>query len=328
MAGAWTVRELGEPGTVLRWEDMPVPLPAAGQLRVRVEAASCNFADVLLCRGAYQHKPDPPFTPGLEMCGVVDAVGRRVDPALQGALVVGQPVLPHGGFAELALMESVDALAVPSGIDQTSAATLHLTYLTAWLGLHRRAAVQPGSVVVVTAAAGGVGSAAVQLARAAGARVVGIASGPAKVDTVRRLGAELAIDGADADVVATVREFAPTGADIVFDPVGGAAYESATKYVAFEGTIVVVGFASGTIPAPRLNHPFVKNYTIAGLHWALYRQYHPDLIAKAQSEIFALALAGTITPLITRCVGIDGVPSALEDLAHGRTQGKTVIRQP
>ncbi|MBU8828291.1 NADPH:quinone oxidoreductase family protein [Mycolicibacterium goodii] len=326
MAGAWMVRECGEPGEVLRWEDMPVPRPAAGQLRVRVAATSCNFADVLLCRGDYQQKPDPPFTPGLELCGVVEAVGADADPGLIGTRVVGQPVLPHGGFAEVAVLDAADAFGVPDEVDDTAAATLHLTYLTAWLGLHRRAAVQAGDVVVVTAAAGGVGSAAVQVARAAGAKVIGIASGATKVETVRRLGADLALDGTSADAIARVRDFAPAGADIVFDPVGGSAYEAATKYIAFEGTIVVVGFASGTIPTPRLNHAFVKNYTIAGLHWTLYRRQNPALIARAQAEIFALAAEGTIDPLITECVGIDHVPTALDNLAGGRTRGKTVIR--
>ena len=326
MSGAWTARELGEPGAVLRWEERSDPQPVVGQLRVRVNAVSCNFADVLLCRGTYQLRPDPPFTPGLEVCGTVDAVGVGVEPSWRGRRVVGQPVLPHGGFAEHAVLDVRDALLVPDDIDETVAATLHLTYLTAWLGLHRRAMTRPGGVVVVTAAAGGVGSAAVQLARAAGARVVGIASGPEKVDTVRRLGADLAIDGRVDDVINRVKEFAPAGADVVFDPVGGGAYEMATKYIAFEGTIVIVGFASGAVPQPRLNHAFVKNYTIAGLHWSLYREHNPELIAEAQAAIFQLARMGTIDPLITACAEIDAVPDVLEDLAGGRTRGKIVIR--
>jgi NADPH2:quinone reductase len=326
MAGAWTVREHGEPGAVLRWETLPDPHPGAGQIRVRVAATSCNFADVLLCRGEYQQKPTMPFTPGLELCGIVDEVGSGVAPALVGSRIVGQPHLPHGGFAELALMTVADAAVVPPALDDVTAATLHLTYLTAWLGLHRRASVRPGDIVVVTAAAGGVGSAAVQLARAAGATVIGIASGQRKLDAVAELGADLAIDGADGDVIARVREIAPGGVDIVFDTVGGHSYECATKYIAFEGTIVVVGFASGAIPQPRLNHAFVKNYTIAGLHWALYRQNRPELVRRAQTEIFEMAAIGQITPRITGCLGIDAVPAALEELGHGRTQGKTVIR--
>ncbi|KWX21607.1 alcohol dehydrogenase [Mycolicibacterium wolinskyi] len=327
MAGAWTVREHGEPGAVLRWETMPDPQPGTGQVRVRVAATSCNFADVLLCRGEYQQKPAMPFTPGLELCGIVDEVGAGVAEDLLGCRVVGQPVLPHGGYAELAILDAPDAVAVPEQLGDAEAATLHLTYLTAWLGLHRRAAVRTGDVVVVTAAAGGVGSAAVQLARAAGATVIGIASGPEKLATVAEIGADVAIDGAQEDAVARVREVAPGGADIVFDPVGGNAYESATKYIAFEGTIVVVGFASGTIPQPRLNHAFVKNYTIAGLHWTLYRRHNPALIQRAQTELFELAAAGRITPLITQRLKMADVPAALDALAVGKTRGKTVIRR-
>ena len=326
MAGAWTVREHGEPRAVLRWETLPDPHPGAGQIRVRVAATSCNFADVLLCRGEYQQRPAMPFTPGLEVCGVIDEVGGDVSPALVGTRIVGQPHLPHGGFADLALMAATDAAVVPAALDDVTAATLHLTYLTAWLGLHRRAAVRPGDIVVVTAAAGGVGSAAVQLAHAAGATVVGIASGENKLDAVAECGAEFVIDGSEDDVIARVREIASGGADIVFDTVGGQSYECATKYIAFEGTIVVVGFASGTIPQPRLNHAFVKNYTIAGLHWALYRQNRPELVQQAQNAIFDMAVAGQIAPSITACLGIEAVPSALEELSRGRTRGKTVIR--
>lgn len=326
MAGAWTVREHGSPETVLRWEMMPDPQLSAGQVRVRVAATSCNFADVLLCRGDYQQKPAMPFTPGLEVCGIVDQIGQDAAPDLLGRRVVGQPTLPHGGYAELAVMEGYGAAVVPDELDDVVAATLHLTYLTAWLGLHRRARIGAGDTVVVTAAAGGVGSAAVQLACAAGATVIGIASGPEKVADVAALGAQVAIDGSSEDVIARVREAAPLGADVVFDTVGGDAYECATKYIAFEGTIVVVGFASGAVPQPRLNHAFVKNYTIAGLHWTLYRHQNPMLLQQAQSELFDLARAGEITPLITARLGIADVPQALNALARGKTRGKTVIQ--
>lgn len=325
MAGAWTVREHGEPGTVLSWETMPDPKPGCGEVRVRVSATSCNFADVLLCRGQYQVKPAMPFTPGLELCGVVDAAGPGVDERIIGTRVVGQPSLPHGGFAELALMDAAHAVSVPDGINDVTAATLHLTYLTAWLGLHRRAAVRPNTVVVITAAAGGVGSAAVQVARAAGATVIGLASGEGKLDSVRALGADVALDGSRDDVIDRIRDVAPLGADIVFETVGGAVYDAATKYVAFEGTIVVVGFAGGTIPQPRLNHAFVKNYTIAGLHWALYRKYRPDVLERGQRDIFDMAAAGKITPMITSRVSLTDVPSALTELANGTTRGKTVV---
>ncbi|QYB00820.1 NADPH:quinone oxidoreductase family protein [Rhodococcus sp. USK10] len=324
MTRAWQVHEYGEPGSVLTLGNVPDLNPGDGQVRVRVAATSCNFADVLLCRGQYQHKPVPPFTPGLETCGIIDSLGEGVDPILLGTRIVGQPTLPHGGFAETALMNAADTYSVPGLIDDSTAATLHLTYLTAFLGLHRRAAMRAGDTVVVTAAAGGVGSAAVQIARAAGARVIGIVSGADKADAAARMGADTVIDRKSEDVLERVRAAAPDGADIVFDSAGGHAYELATKYIAFEGRIVVVGFASGSTPQPRLNHALVKNYTITGLHWSLYQRYRPDLVQEAQAAIFDMAAAGTIEPLITARVDLDAVPAALEDLAHGRTQGKIV----
>ncbi|PBC39562.1 alcohol dehydrogenase [Rhodococcus sp. ACS1] len=325
MTRAWQVHEYGEPGSVLTLGNVPDLNPGDGQVRVRVAATSCNFADVLLCRGQYQHKPVPPFTPGLEVCGIIDGIGEGVDPTLLGTRIVGQPILPHGGFAETALMNAADTYSVPGLIDDSTAATLHLTYLTAFLGLHRRAAMRAGDTVVVTAAAGGVGSAAVQIARAAGARVIGIVSGADKADAAARMGADTVIDRTTADVIECVRAAAPDGADIVFDTAGGQAYELATKYIAFEGRIIVVGFASGSIPQPHLNHAFVKNYTISGLHWSLYQRYRPELVRHAQTAIFEMASKGKIEPLITAQVGLDDLPDALEDLARGRTQGKMVV---
>lgn len=325
MSRAWTVRQYGEPGTVLRLEQTPEPVPGPGQVRVRVAATSCNFADVLLCRGKYQQKPTPPFTPGLEVCGWVDDLGAGVDIQLLTKRVVGQPILPHGGFADYTLMNAADVHPVPPAIDDATAATLHLTYLTAWLGLHRRAGITAGDVVVVTAGAGGVGSAAVQIARATGAIVIAIASDADKVATAAALGADVVIDRSHEDVVEAVKSAAPNGVDIVFDSVGGLAYEQATKIVGFEGRIVVVGFASGAVPQPRLTHAFVKNYTIAGLHWSLYRTKRPDLVRLAQRDIFDMAQTGLINPLITSCVDIGDLPRALRELASGTTQGKSVV---
>ena len=325
MSRAWRVREYGEPASVLRLEDTAEPTPGHGQVRLRVAAASCNFADVLLCRGEYQQKPVPPFTPGLEVCGWVDDIGGGVDPRLLASRIVGAPILPHGGFAEVALMNADEAYVVPRNINDTTAATLHLTYLTAWLGLHRRASIKAGDTVVITAAAGGVGSAAVQVARAAGATVIAIVSDAGKAATVSGLGADIVVDRSSGDVIDQVKAAAPDGADIIFESVGGQAYEQATKYIAFEGRIVVIGFASGYIPRPHLNHAFVKNYTIAGLHWSLYRKHRPDVVHVAQAAIFEMAAAGLIDPLITARAGLEDVPDALEELAHGRTQGKTVV---
>ncbi len=320
---AWRVTRHGDPRDVLRLDEVEPPAPAADQVEVAVLAASCNFADVLLCRGRYQQRPALPFTPGLEVCGRVTRVGPGADTALVGARVVGQPLLPHGGFAETALLRAQHCHLVPPDVDDLTAATAHLTQLTAWLGLHRRGAVQAGETVVVTAAAGGVGSAAVQIARAAGAVVIAVTSGPDKAATARRLGAHHVVDRS-GDVIGGIRRLAPHGVDVVFESVGGQAFAQATRYVAFEGRIIVVGFAGGDTPRAALDHTMVKNYTIAGLHWSLYRDHHPSLVREGQNAVFALLAAGQLTPDVTPVPFAD-LPTALEQLAAGRIRGKAVI---
>ncbi len=306
--------------------EIEAPHPAPGEILVRVGATAFNFADVLLCRGKYQVKPDLPFTPGLETCGVVEAVGDDAPSSLVGTRVVGQPLLPRGGFAEYTLLDSRTALAVPTGIPDSSAATLHLTYLTAWLGLHRRGRMCSGDVVVVTSAAGGVGLAAAQIAMAGGATVIGIVSGKEKKALVESHGVPFVIDRLEGDVITRVKEASPHGlADIVFESVGGDSYEEATKYISFEGRIIIVGFASGTTPQPRLNHALVKNYTIAGLHWSLYWKYRPDIVQFAQTKVFELYEQQKIVPLISRTVSIEQVAETLHDLASGRILGKSVM---
>lgn len=175
---AWRVTELGEPRNVLTLEDVPTPQPGPGQVLVRVLASAANFPDVLMCRGLYQIKPPLPFTPGVELCGEVVAVGEEVTSPAVGDRVLGPPVLPHGGFAEYAVMNADGAFPAPASLDDAQAASLHIGYQTGWFGLHRRAALRAGETLLVHAAAGGVGSAAIQLGKAAGARVIGVVGGP------------------------------------------------------------------------------------------------------------------------------------------------------
>ena len=187
--------------------------------------------------------------------------------------MIGTPVLPTGALAEYALMEATALPAPAVARRRRGRRFLLIGYQTGWFGLHRRAKLQPGETLLVHAAAGGVGSAAVQLGKAAGARVIAVVGGPAKAEAARALGADVVVDRRSEDFVAAVKEATGgRGADVVYDPVGGEAYQGSTKCVAFEGRIVVVGFAGGTIPAPALNHALVKNYSILGLHWGLYRE--------------------------------------------------------
>jgi len=288
---------------------------------VRVRAAAANFPDVLLCRGLYQIRPELPFTPGVELCGDVVAVGQGVDPARVGERVLGTAVLPHGGFAEYAVMDA--ALPAPDSLDDAQAAGLHIGYQTGWFGLHRRAALQPGETLLVHAAAGGVGSAAVQLGKAAGARVIGVVGGPAKAEVARELGADIVVDRHAEDFVAVVKDATGgRGADVIYDPVGGDTYQRSTKCVAFEGRILVVGFAGGEIQSAALNHALVKNYAILGLHWGLYNQMDPGAVRACHAELTRLADAGVVRPLVSERVPLEDVPDALQRLGDGTTVGR------
>ena len=322
---AWRVTAHGEPAAALALADVGTPEPGPGQVRVRVLAAPANFPDVLLCRGEYQIRPDLPFTPGVEACGEVVGLGPGVSAVAVGDRVVGTSVLPHGSFAEEALFDAAVALPAPVGMSNAEAAGFVIAYQTGWFALHDRAHLHAGETLLVHAAAGGVGTAAVQLGVAAGARVIAVVGGPAKADVARRCGADVVVDRHTEDVVAVVKEVTGgRGADVVFDPVGGAAYAQSTKCIAFEGRIVVVGFASGTMPQPPLGHALVKNYSILGLHWGLYAQLAPERVRAAHDELLRLVADGAIAPVVGERVGFDGLPAGVQRLADGETVGRVV----
>ncbi|MEU8591064.1 NADPH:quinone oxidoreductase family protein [Streptomyces sp. NPDC048664] len=313
---AWQVHENGEPNDVMRLREVDRPTPAAGQVLLRVRAANINFPDALLCRGQYQIRPPLPFTPGVEVCGETED-GRRV---------IANPALPYGGFAEYTVADAAAVLPAPDSLDDAEAAALHIGYQTGWFGLHRRAGLQAGETLLVHAAAGGVGSAAVQLGKAAGAAVIGVVGGAEKAAVARRLGCDVVVDRRAQDVVATVKEATGgRGVDVVYDPVGGEAYTQSTKVVAFEGRIVVVGFAGGTIPSPALNHALVKNYSILGLHWGLYNTRNPKLIEHCHEQLTALAATGAVKPLVSERVPLDEAAAAVQRVADGRSTGRIAI---
>jgi NADPH2:quinone reductase len=322
---AWRVSDLGEPRDVMSLDEVPVPQPGAGQLLVRVLGAAANFPDVLMCRGLYQVKPPLPFTPGVELCGEVAVLGPGATGFAVGDRVMGSPVLPSGGFAELALMDTATTFPAPNGLDNAQAAAFYIGYQTGWFGLHRRAHLQPGETLLVHAAAGGVGSAAVQLGKAAGAYVIGVVGGPEKAEVARKLGADVVVDRHTQDFVAVVKDVTGgRGADVVYDPVGGDAYQRSTKCIAFEGRILVVGFAGGQIQSAALNHALVKNYSIVGLHWGLYTTKDPALVRVCHDELSELVAQGVAKPLVSERLGLDGVADGLQRLADGATVGRVV----
>ena len=323
---AWQVHKVGDLREAMTLTDVPDPEPGAGQIFVRVLAAPANFPDVLMCQGMYQVKPPLPFTPGIELCGEVVALGPGVTGFALGQRVIGGAALPAGSFAEVAIMDAAGALPAPEGLDDAEAASFYISYQTGWFALHRRAHLAPGETLLVHAAAGGVGSAAVQLGKAAGARVIGVVGGEQKAEAARELGADVVIDRRTEDFVSVVKEVTGgRGADVIYDPVGGDAYDRSVKCVAFEGRILVIGFASGRVPAPALNHALIKNYSIVGLHWGLYASKEPAAITDCHDQLLKLVADGAIKPLVSERLGLADVVAGLERLASGTTIGRVTF---
>jgi NADPH2:quinone reductase len=295
---------------------------------VAVAACGLNFADALVCRGTYQVRPTLPATPGIEVAGVVVEVGDGVDRARVGERVVALPALPAGGLAERCLALATDAWPVPGEVDDVVAAAVPITYGTAWVGLFHRGSTQPGDTVLVHAAAGATGAAAVQLAAAAGARVLATAGGPSKVAAALGHGAAEAWDSRAEgfDLVTAVREATGgRGVDVVFDPVGGDLFDASRRVVAFEGRYVVVGNASGRVPELPTNHLLVKNYAVVGLHWGLYRDHAPEVLLRGHEAIMAEVVAGRLVPAIGAVHPFERAADAIAAVAAGTTTGKQVV---
>ncbi len=315
---AWRTHELGEPSDVLRLEEVDEPTGADGHVLIDVEATALNFPDVLLLRGQYQEKPPLPFTPGLEVAG------RRAD---TGERVIALAGLPDGGLAERVSVHESSVLPAPDSLSAAEAAALPIAYQTGHFALHHRAHIQPGETLLVHAGAGGVGSAAIQLGKAAGARVIATAGGPRKVKVCLDVGADVAIDYSSEDFVDAVKsETNGHGADLIYDPVGGDVFDKSRKCIAYNGRLLVIGFTSGRFPDAPANHILIKNYAVVGVHWGLSRRKEPHLLREIHAELIKLADAGQVKPLVGGDIPFDGdVPAALEALASRKTVGKLVV---
>jgi NADPH:quinone reductase len=310
---AWRAHELGEPREVLRLEEVDEPVAADGSVVVTVEACGLNFPDVLQLRGQYQERPPLPFTPGMEIAGTTDD-GRAV------------MCLLRGGLAERVAVPEAALRDRPASLPADEATALLVNYQTTHVALHRRAGLQPGEVLLVHAAAGGVGSSAVQLGKAAGATVIGTAGGPEKVRVVEALGADVAIDYTTEDFVEVVKEVTDgRGADVVYDPVGGDVFDRSRRCTAWEGRLLVIGFTSGRIPDAPANHVLLKNYSVVGVHWGVYNLRNPGLIAEVHDDLLRLHAEGAISPLVGGRVAFEEAPAALEAIAGRRTVGKVVV---
>ena len=322
---AWRMPQLGEPWRELEAVDLASPKLAPGSARIRVAATDLNFADILQCRGSYQVKRTPPFTPGMSAAGEVieAAAGTAFAP---GQRIVGPTVEPAGGYAEEALLLAAQSHPIPDGIATLPAMAMHITYATAWFALHHRARLQPGETVLALAAAGGVGSAAVQMARRHGCWVIGAAGGEAKTRIAQQAGADLVIDYGAEDLYRRVMAATDgRGVDVIFDPVGGTHFDTARRLLAWEGRLLVIGFAGGGIPSAPANHVLVKNYSVVGVHMGGYRQRQPDLVRRCYADLHRRLAAGELEPLVSEVVGFGELPAALERLASRGTTGRVVF---
>lgn len=322
---AWMVEAWCEPRD-MTLADVPMPEPGEGEALVRVHAAALNFFDILMIGGKYQVKPPLPFAPGCEMAGEVVKAGPG-SIFRPGDRVCSQP--RWGAFAEYVLVENDRTDRVPEGVPMRDAAVMPVVYPTAHVALKRRGNLQPGEWVLVTAGAGGVGLAAIQLAKAWGGRVIALAGGEAKCAVCREHGAELALDYTQEGWVDRIRDHTGGhGVDVIVDPVGGDVYDQALKILAWEGRAVIIGFAGGTIQRIAANRLLLKNASAVGAVWGGYLSRDPEQARAVVADCFRLYEEGAIRPAIMETYPLDAVPEALEALGSRGTWGKLVIEMP
>ncbi len=318
---ALQLQSFGGPGA-LALVDLDVPEAGDGMVAVDVHAAGAGFVDVLMSRGEYQIVPPLPFVPGIEFAGVV-----RTAPAGSG-LEPGQRVAAStlgGAFAEVALAPAILTFPLPDGMSFEQGAALVVNYQTAHLGLVRRGRLAKGETVLIHGAAGGVGTAAIQVARALGGHTIAVATGAAKLDAARAAGADEAIDAA-GDWVAAVRELTGgRGADVVVDPVGGERFALSLKCLAPEGRLLVIGFASGEIPEVKVNRLLLRHHDIIGVNWGGFVPVDPSVVATAAADLDRWFAAGLIDPPIGARYPLAQGAEALRDLEARRSTGKPVL---
>ncbi len=322
MMRAWVVERLTEAGEMTLIE-CPDPVAGPGEYVIRVDCAGVNFSDTLMLRGLYQRKPPLPFTPGIEAAGTILAAGPGC------SLPVGERVcasLPSGGYGEQALVPAAAARPIPPDVSSEAALVLlGINYPTSYHALHGRAAIRAGETVLVHAAAGGVGSAAVQIALAAGCRVVATAGSAEKLDVCRELGADLVLNYTDPGWFDRLRAEVPAGVDVVFDPVGGDAGVQSLRALAWRGRYLVVGFAAGPLTQLAANRLLLKEAAALGVFWGEARMRDPAGAAEVAAAVLALYRPGKLEPLIGGRFPLDEARDALDALAARRTVGKVLL---
>ncbi len=313
----------GEPSD-LRYGELPDPEPAAGEVVVEVRAIGCNFPDILMVQGKYQVKPPFPFSPGHEVAGLVRQVGAGVTPLRPGQRVLA--MLGWGGYAERVLAPAARVFPIPDAMSFEEAAAFSLVYQTAYCALVHRAAIRAGEWLLVHGAAGGVGLAAVQLGRALGARVIATAGTAEKLEIARQSGADALINYRTEAWVDRVKALTGgAGADVVYDPVGGDVFDDSTRCLAFEGRLLVIGFAGGRIPSIAANRILLKNVSVVGVHWGLYQQRDSPLVDEWMAALMALYEKRQIRPVIFRTFPLRDAAQALRTIADRESHGKVVL---
>ncbi len=318
-----TCTELGPPEVLSLDETGPLG-PGPGQVVIDVEAAGVNFVDALFVAGRYQIKPPLPFTPGSEVAGVVRSVGPGVEGWEVGTRVLAMCGL--GGYAEQVAVGATQAVAVPASLSAAQAAAFTQSYCTAMFALRERARLQPHETVLVLGAGGGVGLAAVDVAKALGARVIAAASSDAKLAAARAQGADETIDYLREDVKVRARELAGGFVDVVLDPVGGPHAEPALRSLGLFGRYLVIGFAAGEIPRLPVNQVLLRNRAILGVDWGAWSMQFPAENAALVRELLALAGDGTLRPPEPTVYPLDQVARALTDLLERKITGKVVLQ--
>ena len=308
----------------LRWREAPTPAPGSGQALIAIKTASLNFPDLLIIEGKYQVKPALPFVPGSEFAGVVESVGPGVTEAKPGDRVAA--IVGTGGFATHALADVTQLVRLPAGIPFEEAAAFVLTYGTAYHALIDRAVLLGRETVLVLGAGGGVGTAAIQIAKGVGARVIAGVSTPEKAAFCRTLGADATIDYGHENLRDRIKALTSgKGPDVIYDPVGGALAEGAFRSIAWRGRYLVIGFADGTIPSLPLNLPLLKGASVVGVYWGEFVRREPGGWAIVMAELAAWYADGRIKPAIDQVLPMNRLPEAYARMASRLVRGKLVV---
>ncbi|MEM9761125.1 MAG: NADPH:quinone oxidoreductase family protein [Pseudomonadota bacterium] len=313
---------LHEIGGALVPDEVELPSPGPGEVRLRVATVGVNFADTLMVEGKYQEKPALPFAPGMEVAGTIDAVGAGVQGLKPGARVAGLP--GSGGFAEYTIVPAGTCVTLPSGMTDEDAAALQVAYGTSEVALAHRARLRVGERLLVLGAAGGVGLTAVEIGALMGAEVIAAARGGARLEKAREKGAHHLIDTDTEDL--RERVLALGGADVVYDPVGGDQWKAALRATNPEGRLLPIGFASGEVPQIPANILLVKNLDVIGFYWGAYYRFRSDVLAESFRRLTEWYVQGRIRPHVSNVLELEQANEALALLRNREATGKVVLR--